>query len=174
MANNYMQLSTSLVLNNDKERKWFEKYLPLINGDEDGRLDFASAKPLLSKFRKQTQTKLNIVHQPDLMGDIENAINEELTGPLCTIVSDPDNLDLPYVWIRDRGGEVGTLDSIVALIRIFLNVFDYSTDWSMEWAETCSKPRFGEFGGGAVIVTKEKTKWLSTSDWVRRNRKVIK
>ena len=35
----------------------------------------------------------------------------------------------------------------------------------MEWAETCSKPRIGEFGGGAFVVSKEGSHYMNTGTW---------
>jgi hypothetical protein len=162
MANNYIHLSSSLVLNDDKEKAWFEKYLPLINGI-NGEFNTLDGALLLNDLRDESFGAG--VHVLDFCDAVQEAWEEEMPGPLCTVVSDPDNLDDPYVWVRDDGGEVCTLDNIVALIGIFLNVFGYEV-WHMEWAETCSKQRLGEFGGGAVIVTKNGTRWLSTSEWV--------
>ena len=46
-------------------------------------------------------------------------------------------------------------DNVVWLVRKFLKQFRPSECWSMTYAATCSKPRAGEFGGGAVFVTAE-------------------
>lgn len=35
----------------------------------------------------------------------------------------------------------------------------------IEWANTCSKLRAGEFGGGAVVITKNEARSMSTWGW---------
>jgi len=37
---------------------------------------------------------------------------------------------------------------------------------SFMWADYCSKPRLDEQGGGAVFITQEEVKWMSTYSWV--------
>lgn len=36
----------------------------------------------------------------------------------------------------------------------------------ISWADTCSKPRIGEFGGGGVVVTKNDEYWVTSYDVV--------
>ena len=44
-------------------------------------------------------------------------------------------------------------------------------DWfSMEWAVTCTKPRIGSFGGGAVFVTAAGAEYVTTATWVNARR----
>jgi len=40
--------------------------------------------------------------------------------------------------------------------------------WCIAWAETCSKARPGEFGGGAAFVTAERIEILSTYEWLQK------
>ena len=37
-----------------------------------------------------------------------------------------------------------------------------------EYAETCSKMRPGEFGGGAIFITREEIVWTNSSEWLRQ------
>jgi hypothetical protein len=63
--------------------------------------------------------------------------------------------------------ESGNVESVVGLVQRMMRKFPAIRPWGMEWAYTCSKPRVGEFGGGAVFVTRKGTKWHSTSAWLR-------
>ena len=80
--------------------------------------------------------------------------------------------DLGFSWSFDD--ELGlwvyaedavNIEHIVLLVRAFLKKFRPKTCWTLEYAETCSKPRIGAFGGGAVIVTATNAQWLSTGMW---------
>ena len=42
--------------------------------------------------------------------------------------------------------------------------------WSLTYATTCSKPRLGEFGGGAVFVTADNIRWNNSYDFVAEQR----
>ena len=41
---------------------------------------------------------------------------------------------------------------------------------TLTYATTCSKPRVGEFGGGAVFVTAHEIKWQNAYDFVEQER----
>ena len=43
----------------------------------------------------------------------------------------------------------------------------------MTYARTCSKPRVGEFGGGAVFVTADEVKWENAYDFVEEERHAL-
>lgn len=44
--------------------------------------------------------------------------------------------------------------------------------WTLSWSESCSRPRVGEFGGGAVFVTAEKIEIFTTFEWLEAKAKV--
>ncbi len=54
------------------------------------------------------------------------------------------------------------------LVQKFLKQFAPNDSWSLTWATTCSKPRAGEFGGGAVFVTASDIKWNDSYDFVEQ------
>jgi len=57
------------------------------------------------------------------------------------------------IWVSDRYGE-GNVDAAVAISRRYLTHFGLeNSGLILEWACTCSKPRLGEFFGGAILVT---------------------
>ena len=68
-----------------------------------------------------------------------------------------------WVWSMDYGD----VYNVALLVQVFLARFDRDDRWGMEWVNTCSKPRPGEFGGGAVFVTKDEMRFMTTSEWLR-------
>ena len=43
---------------------------------------------------------------------------------------------------------------------------DLCKPFGFQWADTCSKARLDAFGGGAVLISKEGTEWMSTDAWL--------
>jgi hypothetical protein len=62
-----------------------------------------------------------------------------------------------HLWLYSEG--YGSIDQVVCLVRKFLKRFRPNDVWTLTYAATCSKPRVGEFGGGAVIVTAKRVTW---------------
>jgi len=55
---------------------------------------------------------------------------------------------------------------IALLAKTFLRRFRPDQCWSLTYAIHCSKPRVGEFGGGAIFVTADKINHLNAYDWI--------
>ena len=92
--------------------------------------------------------------------------NEEPDGdePLgCKLTFDPDGTLVLYA------DEYGSPSVVVVRVQEFLKEFDRKDEFVLEWAETCSQPRPGCFGGGAVIVTKDDENHMSTGDFVAQH-----
>lgn len=64
----------------------------------------------------------------------------------------------------------GSVEHAVALVQALWQTFGPHDDtWGkIEWAETCSKARPGEFGGGCVVFNEHEAHWRSTGESVRR------
>jgi hypothetical protein len=89
--------------------------------------------------------------------------------------ADGDNL--PDSWGRHlwiHGGENGYVDGAACLVRKFLKRFRPDQCWSLTYATTCSKPRVGEFSGGAVFVTAEEIHWQNAYGFVEQHRVAFK
>lgn len=54
------------------------------------------------------------------------------------------------------------------LVHNFYKLFRPKEIWCLTWADTCSKLRDGQFGGGAVIVTAKEVRQYSTYEWCDR------
>jgi hypothetical protein len=55
--------------------------------------------------------------------------------------------------------EWGFVAGLAHLMQKFLKRFRPAESWSLTYATICSKPRVGEFGGGAVFVTARRILW---------------
>lgn len=83
-----------------------------------------------------------------------------------------DIIQPPYVWFRDSG-ESGNVEQIADFVQSYLKKFCPKGYFHMSWADTCSKPRVDEFGGGFCIVTAPKIIWFNESEWVTKNTKKL-
>ena len=68
------------------------------------------------------------------------------------------------VWIASEEGT--DLEFLADVLQDYLQNNDPEGSVGFTWAETCSKLRVDEFGGGAVFITAEDQVWLSTSHWL--------
>lgn len=85
--------------------------------------------------------------------------------------------DIPYglsveaegtdVWIHDDAGE-GCIEPAVTAVRWLLDKPGAPGAVGFEWANTCSKPRVDGFGGGAVLVTRDDSHWMTTGEWLAK------
>jgi len=65
------------------------------------------------------------------------------------------------VWLH--GDEFGSVDRLAAVVQAFLIACRPKSCFSATWAEYCSKPRIGEFGGGGVFVTATDIQYFNPS-----------
>lgn len=63
--------------------------------------------------------------------------------------------------------ESGDPDAMSTVLQRFLLRFRPDQYITFTWAETCSKPRVDEFGGGAALVTSHSSEWMHAHDWVQ-------
>ncbi len=74
-----------------------------------------------------------------------------------------------HLWLFAE--EAGYLDRVAHLVQKFLQVHRPDQSWSLTYATTCSKPRVGEFGGGALFVTADEVSWENAYDFVEQRQK---
>lgn len=76
-----------------------------------------------------------------------------------------------HLWIYAEEG--GVLTRVAHLVQEFLKTFRPKECWSVTYSETCSKPRVGEFGGGAIFVTASEIKWQSSYQFIDNERRAF-
>lgn len=142
MANNYVQFSEILQLDSDEEKDWFERYLAASSTNGVGWDDESNPISKEAKFWDNTL--------------------------------DNDDESAGFYWkIQDDGiclysEESGNPHHVACLVQQFLKEMRPTANkgFSIGWAEVCSEPRAGEFGGGAIFVTKEKIHYMSVWQWL--------
>ena len=66
-----------------------------------------------------------------------------------------------FLWNTD----FADVDVLADTLSKFISDTGYSYAIPFTWAETCSKPRTDEFGGGACVVNKLGAHWMHTHEW---------
>ena len=66
------------------------------------------------------------------------------------------------------GTDFGCVDTAASLVAALQDLGAAPDPSGFEYADYCDKPRPGEFGGGAVAITKEGMEFHSTSEWLNQ------
>ena len=74
-----------------------------------------------------------------------------------------------YLWIYVE--DSGNPEHAAQLIQKFLRRFRPDQCWALTFSRTCSKPRVGDFGGGAIFVTADKIKWNHIHNFLEKERR---
>jgi hypothetical protein len=77
-----------------------------------------------------------------------------------------------HLWVFAE--EFGDPYKVAWLVQKFLKTFRPDQCWSLTYATTCSKPRVGEFGGGAMFVTANEVRWQNAYEFVEQQRAAFK
>jgi hypothetical protein len=77
-----------------------------------------------------------------------------------------------HLWLYTE--ESGSPERVAHLVQKFLRRFRPKESWSLTYATTCSKPRAGEFGGGAVFITADAIAWENAYEFVETEREAFR
>ena len=145
MANNYLQFSEAISQLTEEERAWCEARLRHL-------------EEALPAFDKDGENENSVPGAPE--------DEPYLSGVMC----------LGFQWSIDReqdgyclwmyAEESGDVEHVALFAQEFLARFRPHDYFTLTWAETCSKPRIGEFSGGAIFVTAEETAWNGAFSWI--------
>jgi hypothetical protein len=73
-----------------------------------------------------------------------------------------------HLWLYSE--DWGEVSNVAWLVQKFLKTFRPDQCWSLTYSATCSKPRVGEFGGGAVFVTADTISWQNAYEFIEEQR----
>lgn len=164
MADNYCQWSESIEVT-DEEAAWLNQVLSLeFKTDEDLDIDAD-----LESFRPNA---LDDLERRLYSLDVDISLDDESWPNFDYRISDTENNGLKDFWVHSD--EYGNLNNLVAVVEALINKFRKDYIFTLTFAETCSRPRVSQFGGGAVVVTAAETYWFSTYSWVEQKVKEIK
>ena len=68
------------------------------------------------------------------------------------------------LWLHAE--ESGDVNQLCDVVHEFIKANRPEYIFTIEWGETCSRPRLDEFGGGAAVVTQHDIHWMTTGSWV--------
>lgn len=145
MANHYLLFSEAINHLNEAERAWcvtrlhhLETRLPTF--DEEGRDED---------------------DQPCAPDDEPYLNGAQSLGFQWQVTQDADGHSL---WLYAE--ESGNAEHVALFAQEFLTRFRPHEYFTLTWAATCSKPRIGEFSGGAVFVTATEIIWNGVFSWL--------
>lgn len=84
-------------------------------------------------------------------------------GPYCNYAHHPK---AQAVWVYTE--ESGNVDALANLVARFQTRFAIPTPWTLEWANTSSRPVLDSFSGGAIVVYNGKIHYISPRDLAER------
>jgi len=156
VANNYLEFSETLGPLTKKEAAWLQQQLDpivVVNGTE---------------FPADDAPEYD---EPDYRGlqflrDHED-LDDDADMPGFGVEFQSAGKDRQAWFHAEEGGDPGR---VAHLVQKFLKKFRPDQCWSLTYATTCSKPRLGEFGGGAVFVMADSICWNSSYDFVEEQR----
>jgi hypothetical protein len=137
MANNYSRFSDVIHALNLEEQRWVREELQRFDERPTSRHDTEEeCEAHTAMFAKERNIEADTV---DCWPSFEWQLEAE--------TDDKGTRDL---WLY--ADESFDLDHILAFVQRFLQRFRPEDIFAMTWAETCSRPRIGEFGGGWMVV----------------------
>jgi hypothetical protein len=135
MANNYRQFVVSLGSLTPEEIAWWVKMKAALRALPDERVDDAE------------ESDDEFIRLAEDIGFSDYGDNTNIVG----------NLYIADDYATILAEEFGDVDAASELISAFLKAHKPTEYVILSWADTCSKMRSGEFGGGECLIT---------GDWV--------
>ena len=166
MADNFLQFSEVIPNLTEPEEAWLEEQLQTIRvfGDKAYAADAVPAE--LADTEPDWSGPRFLNDQDDFDPDWDTP------GFECDFDTDTDEGGWGrHVWLH--ADDWGNTESVAYLVQQFLKAFRPDQCWSLTYAATCSKPRVGEFGGGAVFVTADEIKYQNSYEFVEEQRTVF-
>ena len=154
MANNYLQFSEVIGHLTVAEEQWLREQLQSIQVVDGNEYPEDEIPVDLQDAEIEWEGPRVMRDNPDYDADF-NSLEFEYAFH--------DDHDTPDGWGRHLwlyAEESGNPDHVAWLVQKFLQKFRPDQYWSLTWAATCSKPRVGEFSGGAVFVMRC-MRWMS-------------
>ena len=166
MADNYLQFSEVLTNLTAEEAAWLESQLQTIVafGDQEFREDDPAIATMLGDPAYSGPRFLR--DNPDF------DCRYDVTDFECDFFDDQDTEPVRSLWLH--ADAYGNLEHVAWLIHKFLKRFHPDQCWSLTYANTCSKPRIGQFNGGAVFVTATEIKQQTADDFIQQQRAAFK
>lgn len=162
MADYFTQWSVPLVLETREEIKWVKRvYADLLRMCELAE-DLSSDDD--HKEYHLIKKKLGDMAPSFCEGAMHDYVSFEFDVELA-----PDKKSGVAYFMSEENGDI---EQVAVVLRDFLEKFHPDRSVGFEWAATCSKMRPDGFGGGAVFVTAQDIKYMSTNVWLEEQQKL--
>lgn len=149
MANNYLQTSFYFQCGNEAVARTVAAW---INGGGYAGVEYPDdlRKLMIEQTGEETFNEDGILEYTIAEAELDNA-------------GDHKNDQL---WVHID--EIGDLELLVTILAYAMDRYPEVEDrQGFQWAETCSKPRVNEFGGGACFIVRgEEARWIFTGGWL--------
>jgi len=166
MANHYLQFSEVLPHLTGDEERWLRQQLEVVSlfGDQEYVKDSVPAglDPAEAAWTGCRAYQDLDGYEPDF---------GEEAGFSYRFSDDPHGEWGRHLWLYTD--ESGDLERLAHLVQKFLRAFRPHQCWSLTYATTCSKPRVGEFGGGALFVTADNIRWHNADEFIQQERAAV-
>lgn len=154
MSENYTQWSSMIYNLSPEEAAWakevdgFLKAVDLKTGyDSVNRSDVAVLAFDFPVVADLTET-VSVLCEQEYLGDAQFDVTDN------------------GLWFHaDDDGDLGMT---AAIVQDFIRRWRPDLIFHIEYANTCSKPRVGEFSGGVVVISYEGIDWMHTTTWAKR------
>jgi len=168
MANNYLEFSEVLPHLTEKEADWLRQQLEVVwvFGDQE-----YSEDALPDDLNREDVDWIGCRAYRDMEG-YDPADGDEVGFEYEFHDDHEPNGWGRHLWLH--AVEYAELDRLAHLVQKFLKRFRPDHFWSLTYATTCSKPRVGEFGGGALFVTAADVKWNNAYGFVEEQTKAFR
>ncbi|NLX98374.1 MAG: hypothetical protein GXY83_19625 [Rhodopirellula sp.] len=158
MADNYLEFSEEITgLTENEKQWWLDQFEPVyVFGDKE--YTEANLPAQCDTAKADWYGCRGYRDMPDCESSPFAQVGFAYVFIEAPAEDDVDSGRCLHIYSQDWG----SLDGVAHLVQKFLKKFRPKECWSLTWAETCSKPRIGNFGGGWMFVTAEKVEWGDT------------
>ena len=158
MANNYQQFSVSINDLTDDEHAWLTKLLAALGDAPEIMMDPTgeSNEDLVAEWAKFDELVGAELSDIVLAVAYDDSGDKGYWGQTSLSITGVANYK-PSLWLYEE--ESCNLEAVVELIHQFFKKFRPTETLVLSWADTCSKMRIGEFGGGEVLITADWVYW---------------
>jgi len=124
----------------------------------DNYLLYSELLPVINpRERSWCSAEIERIAKAEIEADQDCPEQDESSGNIV--------LDAEGVWFYSE--EYGNPDSVAKFVQRYLREWKPDSCFSIQYAETCSKLRVGNFGGGAIFITAYDIQYINTQDWVQ-------
>jgi hypothetical protein len=132
MANNYLFFSEQITEIPDTAMDWLEKVLRFDVSN------FETDEEASGVLSDMLGAEVEVEFWPDFQYELK------------------DN----SLWMYTE--EYGNVEHVANVVQGLIKKFMPDLVFALTWAETCSKPRLSEFGGGCVVISKDEIQFWNT------------